>query len=134
MLSFSQWEKGRRCAPAPANAQKPESIAGHIRFQGSTRCQTRSAAAGRRRRRNLSAALYFAPGAASSSRHRGQLPGLLDAEQRLEKIVQAGRDAEEEPKRGQIRVHTGSAKRALNKMETVEPQILRPSLSPEAGR
>ena len=57
--------------------------------------------------------------------HRGQLPGLLDAEQRLAKLVPVERDAEEEPKRSHGRVHAGCAKRALNKMEAVEPQILR---------
>ncbi len=57
--------------------------------------------------------------------HRGQLPGLLDAEQGLEKIVPVERDAEKEPQRGHRRVHTGRAERALHKMKTVEPQIFR---------
>jgi hypothetical protein len=56
--------------------------------------------------------------------NRGQLSGLLDAEQRLAKLAPVERDAEEEPQRSHRRVHAGCAKRALDKMETVEPQIL----------
>ena len=39
--------------------------------------------------------------------HRGQLPGLLDPEQRLAKLVPVERDAEEEPQRSHSRVHAG---------------------------
>ena len=56
---------------------------------------------------------------------RGQLPGLLDPKQRLAEIVPVERDAEEEPQRNSWPSSHSLPKRALHKMETVEPQILR---------